>query len=100
MQVRICENLFKPRFRFYLYQLFIELLSRGLDGKMPAQFILAAQGAQLFSHSVAVCQLFAISFQSVYNRNTEPNLCLCVAFAWCDHILSSAVVSTQLQFTK
>lgn len=50
-----------------------------LDGKMPVQFILAAQGAQLFSHSVAEWQLLTISFQSVFNRNTRANLCLCQA---------------------
>lgn len=85
---------------FYLYQLFIEPLSWGLDGKVPAQFIWAARGTPLFSHSVAVCQLFTISFQSVYNRNTQANLCQCVEFARNDHILLSAEASTQLQFTE
>lgn len=77
MSACLGENLFKVRFRFYLYQLVIELLSWGLDGKMPLQFIPAARGAHLFSHCAAVCQLFTFLFKG-FLMGTPRIIYVCV----------------------
>lgn len=62
---------------------------------MPAQFILAAQRAQLFSHSIGVT-----TFHYVFKG--APRLIYDHVLSLCEVIIyfNLTVVSTQLQFTR